>query len=446
MIIGYGKIGRSMPLTLAGCGNLGGDVEMAAVVSRLALRHPNDTFVLIGRNTGETPTEAGLPGNVINPWVRGGMWHTQLREGMARAGIKDGPLTPDKHAALAKIFDYITGEMFDSLGGLVLWVGQHGTSNLSLPGIRDLSAMTKPQDWCAYYSAFLMQGTNRWRDVDPMNREEVYLNADARNHHKMRDLKWPLRHPVLGQFNSSKTIQHERYGDERVPSELGWGDIAGCRDKPFLWNSMCYTTYSRLEINGLYPGTPFGDLISYSDDWVRPGNFGLFVNEAGALGREDLRRLPIVLKWVMPLQPHFMHGTWSDDSQQLLGRHISPAPWSEYYPKLHSVRCTFTTPSSCSGWATAKPWEAFAAGTVCFFHPKYDTQNHILGDASDTLRDWLRVADPTSLRARVAHLASESGRADWEWLVREQRAHFDSALREERYMKMIEKRVFGDAA
>ncbi len=446
MIIGYGKIGRSMPLTLEKCGNLGGDVEMVAIIKRLALRHPRDTFVLLGRNSGETPSEAGLPDNVMNPWMRNGPWHEQLRGEMSRHGIKDGPLTPDKHTVLAKIFDDITGGMFDSLGGLVLWVGQHGTTNLSLPGIRELGTLTKPQDWCAYYSAFLLQGTNRWRDPDPMNREEIYLNADARNHHKMRDLKWPLRFPVLGQFNSAKTIQHERYGDTRAPSELGWGDIAGCRDNPFLWNSLCYTTYARLEINGLYPGTPFGDLISYSGDWERPGNFGLFINEAGALGRPDLRRVNVAREWITPLNPYFMHGTWSNGSQELLGRSVHPAPWDKYYPRLHSVRCTLTTPSSCSGWATAKPWEAFAAGTVCFFHPEYDTQNHILSDANETLRDWLRVKDPDSLHKRVEHLGTEAGRADWEWLVSQQRQHFDTALRDERYMKMIERRLFGARA
>jgi hypothetical protein len=62
--IGYAKLGRSMPLTLDRCGNLGGDVEMVAVVKELALRHPEDDFFLTGRNTGERPADVGLPGNV----------------------------------------------------------------------------------------------------------------------------------------------------------------------------------------------------------------------------------------------------------------------------------------------------------------------------------------------------------------------------------------------
>ena len=69
-----------MPLTLDKCGNLGGDVEMAAVAGELARRHPSDEIVLIGRNTGEWPSDVGLPENVTNPWhERGKNWSAELR-------------------------------------------------------------------------------------------------------------------------------------------------------------------------------------------------------------------------------------------------------------------------------------------------------------------------------------------------------------------------------
>ena len=119
------------------------------------------------------------------------------------------------------------------------------------------------------------------------------------------------------------------------------------------------------------------------------------------------------------------------------------APWEEYFPKLHSVRTTLTTPSSGSGWATAKPWEAFAAGTVCFFHPAYDTQNHILGDADAWLQDWLRVPTATELWKRVERLNSPDGYYEWRKIVQLQREHFDRALQDLTYMKMIEERIYG---
>lgn len=448
-IIGYGKLGRSMPLTLEKCGNLGGDVEMVAVVKELALRHLDDEFILIGRNSGEKPSEIGLPPNIVNPWTEWG-WKAMLSERVQRAGLKGVVLTSERQLELAKIFDDIVGATFDRLDGFVMWVGQHGTSNTPIPKVDDPSQLTKPQDWCAWYSGYMLRGINRWRDVDPWNREEVNLNSDPRNLHKMRDLKWPLRHPVLGQHNSWKWIKHHRGRDTRVPEivdphagsgDVGWEQYATRLDDFHTWRAKVHTTYSRLEVNGLRPGTPFGDLISFNNDWAhRPGHFGLFINETRAIGiREDVARLPILERWILPLEPHFVHGTWNSLPYK---DRIKPAPWDMYVPSLQSVRCTFTTPASGSGWATAKPWEAFAAGTVCFFHPAYDDQDNILRDAPDGLRDWLRVKTPDELRRGVAHLNSQSGRADWEWLVMTQRRHFDNALDDLTYMRMIEERIW----
>lgn len=455
-IIGYGKLGRSMPLTLDKCGNLGGDVEMVAVAKELALRHPDDWIYLVGRNSGEHPLDVSLPRNVINPWIH---WGPKLKERVAEAGLKGVVLTPDKQLKLARIFDDIVGDTFERLDAMVMWVGQHGTSNTPIPKVSDPSQLTKPQDWCAWYSGFMLRGINRWRDKDPWNREEINLNADARNLHKMRDLKWPLRHPVLGQYRSSKTLKHERYGAgregfKRFHSWDGddifgrrWADYMGYERGGETWQSRVCTTYARLEVNGLRPGTPFGDLISFDPSWDRPGDLGLFINEARSIGiRPELQRKTILRDWVLPLDPYFIHGTWSQTSLTELGiprAGIHPAPWNQYYPLLHSVRCTFTTPSSGSGWATAKPWEAFAAGTVCFFHPEYDTQDNILSDADPDLRSWLRVATPEELATRIKHLGTQSGRNDWSWLITQQRRHFDRALEELTYMKMIEERIYG---
>lgn len=462
--IGYMKIGRSMPLTLAKCGNLGGDVEMVAVVKELALRHPDDYFYLLGRNSGERPTDVGLPPNVLNPWVE---WAPEVRR--RTAPIRDkyainpngSNLSIEGQLALTEVFDDITRDAFVGMDAHVVWLGQHGTSNTPIPRVDDRSQLTKPQDWCAYYSSFILRGVNAWRDVDPWNREEIYLNADARNVHKMRDLRWPLRHPTLAQRNESKRIKHERYassGDLEKDAFRKWHDQArtvanfdttahrhwenlGYTDGGEVWTSVAQSVYSRLEVNGLAPGTPFGDLIKYDETWDRPGDFGMFINEARAIGiRPELSRRAVLEKWVLPLSPHFIHGTWSKKSQEELGISVSPAPWSEYYPKLHSVRCTFTTPSSGSGWATAKPWEAFAGGTVCFFHPDYDDQDNILGDADPALRKWLRVKTPRELKMRVDNLRSDA--SAWTWIVRAQRQHFDAAMSERRYLRLIEERIY----
>jgi hypothetical protein len=438
MKIGYGKIGRSMPLTLEKCGTLGGDVEMVPPIRELALRHPDDEFILVGRNTGEDPKEIGLPSNITNPWIE---WGPELRRQINAKGLNHPNLNIDEHFIVAKMIDDIIGNTFEELDGLVLWIGQHGTSNRPLPGIRK-DGWTKPQDWCAYYSGFLMRGANRFRDADPFTREEIYLNADSRNYLKMRDLAWPLENPVLTQFNFEHTMRYER--EDRALTYFDHYERTSkakiIRD-PHIWEATVQNVYSRLEINGLQPGTPFGDLISFNDEWENRGHFGLFINEAASNMHESRRRATALRDWVLLLNPTFVHGTWSRASQEKLNRDIVPVPWEDYFNKLHSVRCTFTTPSSGSGYATTKPWEAFAAGTVCFFHPLYDTQNNILNDAEPALKEWLRVKSPEELEKRVDILNQDKNA--WLWLVHTQRAHFENAMSELRYMKMIEDRIYG---
>lgn len=443
----YGKFGRSMPLTLDKCGNLGGDVEMVAVVKTLALRHPDDHFILAGRNSGEQPWQVGLPDNVTNPWT---YWADELRTAMKVNGIGKGLTSVEAHFVLQRIYDQMTLPMFVKADAQVWWVGQHGTSNMPLPRIKDRSddptTFTKPQDSFAYYASWIFRGINAWRDVDPWNREEILLNADARNRHKMRDMKWPLRHPILTQYNFTNNLKHERAGD--ATGYFQWNDAGLARletpgeiDK--IWLGKVNNAYARLEVNGLLPGTPFGDLISYNDTWEGRGHFGLFINEARAIGvKEAMMRRTVMKDWVVPLNPTWVHGTWSEESQASLGLSINPAPWSDYYPKLHSVRSTFTTPSSGSGWATAKPWEAFAGGTVCFFHPSYDDQDNILGDAPKWLRDYLRVKNPAQLAHHVEEM--DIDRDGWETVVQAQRKHFDEAITELRYVKMIEDRIYGE--
>lgn len=441
MRIGYGKIGRSMPLTLEKCGNLGGDVEMVAVVKEMALRHPENEYILIGRNTGEHPRDVGLPYNVHNPWAR---WAPILREQKIATGLNHGSLSPDEQLKLREIFNNLTLPTITSLDGIVMWVGQHGTTNVPLPSVNKPGQLTKPQDFSAYYVSFLIDGINAWRDKDPLQRDVIWLNADSRNYLKLRDLAWPSLWPVLGQFNEARKIRHEREGRKTV-IERGVFDPKAFdatlmeKNDVQLWESTQRTEYARLEVNGLRPGTPFGNLISYDENHYVRHDFGLFINEARAYVNPKVARRNVMKEWVLPLNPHFIHGTWSPESKREMGLNITPAPWDQYYPRLHSVRCTFTTPSSGSGWATAKPWEAFAAGTVCFFHPEYDTQDHILRDADPTLREWLRVKNPTELRERIESLRDAGG--TWKWLVRRQREHFDNAMKELHYMNIIDERL-----
>jgi hypothetical protein len=448
MLIGYGKLGRSMPLTLEKCGSLGGDVEMVAVVKQLAEAHPDDTFVLLGRNSGEDSRKLIAP-NVVNPWYELG-WSDRLRAGIKRIRAEnphEGGLTVEDELKIRQLFDEITLYTFTECDAHVWWVGQHGTSNYPIPRVDDRSKLTKPQDWSIYYAGYILRGINAWRDRDPWKNEEIWLNADPRNYHKMRDLKWPQRKPVLAQFDYQRHNKYERYGDAEGWEEWSAHEIIDGFISPDeieqVWQANVKSVYSRLEINGLAPGTPFGRLIEDAGFRANLGlreRFGLFINEARAYVNESLTRKTALRDWVLPAKPYFIHGTWSKESQAELGVTIQPLPWNMYIPTLQSVRYTMTTPSSGSGWATTKPWEAFAAGTICFFHPKYDTQNHILKDATPSMKLWLRPRTPQEMREFMSHL--DMNPEDRRRLVIEQRLHFENAMRDRLWMKMVSDRIW----
>lgn len=437
-----------MPLHLDKCGSLGGDVEMSATVGVLARRNPDIDFYLLGRNTGENPQDVGLPENVHNPWIT---WAPEVLTQKRARGLNKSNLSVEEHFGIQEIFDRLTLPTFLEMDRIIMWAGQHGTTNAPLPSVKDPSKLTKPHDWSAHYVAFITRGINKWRDVDPWRREEIWLNSDPRNYLKLRDLKWPLRHPVISQFTYDNNIKHARSSDGADFEEWSGSDLAALErpeDREHVWVSRVRNVYGRLEINGLMPKTPFGRLAWFNPDWAEREPFGLFINETRRYVRDDIARVNVLNDWVLPLNPAWIHGKWSDDSLRQLREmnpardiNIKPAPWEDYYPRLHSVRCTFTTPASGTGWATAKPWEAFAAGTVCFFHPEYDTQNNILGDAPGGLAKWLRVGSPAELRHRVDYLNGPNGRIAWEWIIRKQREHFDNAVAEAKFATLIEERI-----
>jgi hypothetical protein len=405
-----------MPLTLAKCGVLGGDNEMVPTIKLLAKRHPDVDFVLIGRNSGEDPADVDLPANVRNPWRR---WSLDVREALNRENLSYSNLSIPDHIRVRDILFSITSTVIRDLDGIVMWLGQHGTTNTPLPTIKDRSKLTKPYDWATLYASYLLQGINAWRDVDPHAREEVLLNADPRNYPKYRDSRWPWKHPVIGQYDDANAIKHE------TPAGVT--------------QSTIFTQYSRLEISSLVPGTPFGNTIKFNDGFDRPHDFGIVFNETRREVNYLKSRRHILVDWVLPCSPSFVCGKWSDQTQRELNFTINPVPVLEYISLIQSARCTLTTPSSGSGWATAKSWECFAAGVVCFFHPAYDDQNHILRDAPEWLRTWLRVADPLELRDKVREVSANP--ALWLQLVQTQREHFDAAVTELRYLKLIEQRL-----
>jgi len=443
---GYCKLSRAMPLGSARWGVVGGDDEPPLLLKTLATRHPEHEWIIVGRNSLERPEDVGLPSNVTNPWV-------DLMPHVKRdvAG-RDQPqrITGDDLRHVLAVYDHHTRPLFEQLDGLIVWAGQHGTSNSPLPKIGTSYAdddYTQPQKSFVLYASYILRGINAFREPDPLNREEIWLVPDPRNYPKPRDLKWPQRRPILAQYDFQKNEKFERYRDPRTPNECGFE--ATVDETGHVWNATQTYVYSGLELCGVLPEHIDG---WFSPRWNDRDHFGLFINEARAYVKRN--RLTAVVDYVLTMRPAIIHGKRSSESHRELhdrGNDVKPAPASVYYDKIRSVRCTFTTPSSGSGWATTKPWQAFAVGTVCFFHPEYDTQGHIVPTlrqvAADVVRDpdlvhlarWLRVRDPNDLEKRVKHL-NENPDA-WAWIVTQQRKLYDRACTELLHVKMIERRL-----
>lgn len=414
MKIGYSKIGRSWKLDPRNGTATGGDADVARTLHLLSRTYPDAEIHLLGRCTEIDPVAAGYPSNVINPWL-------ELAPKM-KAAFKEftkkeanGQISKDSVGHVLDWHERITAPMFTEMDAHIVWSGQHGTSNTKIPQVEDRSIVTNPQDSFTLYASFILMGLNMWRDMNP-DREELWLCPDPRNYLKARDLKWPLRHPIIAQYEYARTTKHERFGDRTDPS--GWDAKWDPKSNEGVWIAPSKYAYSALEMTAV----PNPLLVGERVPWELRYDFGMVVNENRAYVAKD--RLSALQNWVLPYWPEAeIFGKWSAKSMETLGRpDIRPVPYEHLPNTLQRWRTTLTTPASGSGWATAKPWECFAYGVVCFFHPQYDDQDWILRDAPQALHDWLRVQTPEDLKMRVDLLSRDQ--AAWEWLVAEQHKYY----------------------
>lgn len=427
MIVGYSKLGRSWNLDPAKFSTLGGDVDVWRTLYLLASRNPDDTYILCGRNSGDDPQAVGLPPNVVNPW-------TALRD-----QLKNDRKTWDKtdKTKLIEWYDANALELFRKCDQHIVWAGQHGTSNTPIPPVGSMwDTVTQPQDAFIIYCSYIIRGINAWRAEDPVAREEVWLCPDPRNYIKCRDLKWPLLRPVQAQYVQSRQQKFERYAyDEPVHPAF---TVEKIEDR-HVWVAKTKYDYTRLEMTAV----PDPALHPLQLGHERQP-FGMVVNENRAY--VSVNRKDILKTWVMPYAPDCeIFGAWSKDSLEELGRpDIKVVELAQLHETNQRWRCTLTTPASGSGWATAKPWESFLDGTICFFHPKYDTQGHIIpvkptGDEElDTLSSWLRVSSPEELWSRVQAIQSDDG--TYMWLAQAQRRYLERAYAEMRPIEAVEAR------
>jgi hypothetical protein len=384
-----------------------------------------------------------MPANVTNPWTELAKKYRSDRPTWKEPDPAFIGKTPLKLTGLVKWYDENTLHLFKDLDGLLVWAGQHGTSNSPIPPVGDdWSKLTNPQDSAVIYGSYLIRGINAFRSSDPVAKEEVWLCPDPRNYLKARDLKWPLRHPILAQYVQTRPAKWERYAYDEKPDPIWRVNSIEARH---VWVTPCDYTYSALELTAL----PEPDEIPMPAG--SRSAFGLIMNENRAYVSNS--RLKAMQDWILPHFPDVeMYGAWCAESLKTLGRDIQAVPLEQMYVKMAQWKSTFTTPASGSGWSTAKPWEAFALGTVCFFHPGYDIQGHIVPTLAQVkkhpeayseemrgLAGWLRVSSPEQLAKRVAAIDSDD--ATYGWLRDAQRRLFEARFAEQRIETMIHERL-----
>lgn len=404
MNIGYAKLGRSFDLDPARASVAGGDIDVIRLLQRMARDRPDDTFYVWGRNAGGDMRALGYPKNVINLWEN--------------PKLRDIPI--GKIEDMTEPFLEAVGPTVLGLDHHIIWAGQHGSTNTrGIPPIKG-GESTNPQVSALKYSAYILQTLNKWRDQDPHKREEIWLCPDPRNYLKCRDIKWPLFNPVLAQFSQVRNMKHERYGDTKTPAEYAFDTIAEVDpDSRTRWLSSADYTYAGVELTALR--APVKDATPWAVLDRQP--FGIISNENRAYVKDNRR---VLLKdWVLQRYPQTeVYGIWSDEAKLDLGISPEPIPVSSVYKTFARWKCTFTMPASGSGWATAKAWEAFRSGTICFFHPGYDTQDNILGPQSDL--SYLRVKSPEELWKKVEEVNTHD--LLYQTLAKRQYLHFVAAF------------------
>lgn len=413
--IGYGKLGRAWCLDINAASTVGGDADVIRLLRRLAPTVTGDV-TLIGRCSKHEPSALRYPANVRNPWFGSNAWDI-------------APIGTINYKAPGQIERYIESFIKATramrIDALVLWVGQHGSVTRGVPMIgQDWGGqLALPLVQTAIYCSYLVELCNT-RGIEP-----ILLVPDPRNYLKLREFKKPFKRPFLAQWTGDRMLKHEQFNKWPKGAELSdYGP--GFRDGS-VWVSTAKYVYAGVELAALDEPRQITCTVDYGYD------FGIIVNE----NKKEVTqpRLPLLRDWVLEHWPQtVVYGSWSDESQAELGRTITPVPVTQMYQTLRQFMATITFPASGSNWATAKPWECFAAGTVCFFHPRYDEQDNILmheryntGPKNRAelreLHAFLRISSREELWDKVAALKKD--KKLHKRIVALQRQHFERGFK-----------------
>lgn len=458
-----------------------GDAEAPNLLVRLARRNRDIEWVLVGKNSGDGWK---IEPNIINPWVdecRGQPYNNISAD---RVPPENVPFIPYRGSGggfwvnrEAYQRDLRVAAEIEKLDGIIVHVGQHGTSHVPIPQSNSTWAdarenpelITAPQLWSRNYGEYLVRGLNALADRHDGDVPIVYIITDPRNYLKARDIKWPTgTRRILAQYEYTRTGRHERYLDPRHPHELeGGGEFSRTDRNGEVWIAEHRYVYGGLE------------LMILPDDWRSwgPANFhrrlpaGIASTSFsdGRIGKEP-RRSELIRDFLLLNYPNAeIFGKWDKVSLTDVPDGAVQLNKPEQFPELlNRWRVTLSLPALGSSWTVSKVYQCFAARVVCFMVDRLDDQGWLLPslvpapgtslvagrvggtgheaplfsvrddwtDQDIRLTRWLRVLTPSDFGARAAHVnANESV---WEWLVNAQRDLLERRWNEHRTEVMIE--------
>lgn len=279
------------------------------------------------------------------------------------------------------------------LAGVILWIGVNAVST-PIPAIKGprKGEPIIPLVNDANNTAPLVHLVNDWMDRDPHNNQPTFLHPDMRYHLKARDFKWPLRKPILSQFNFEFNRKLYNWGDTTVPDRVP-------SDAPFVKTEFdgVYETSDEYQYSGLETlAAP--DVYHAANNGSRSGTV-LIANKINRAPERDALVAALAGEVV-----HFGAG-WKD-TYGLDVDHL--------YERLSGFKSAILPTSSGTGWragaATLKFWEYVKCGVVPIAAPGYDSQHHL------PFPIGCRAKDVDHLRRIIAQVEAidEDTIADWQ--------------------------------
>lgn len=461
MRIGYAKLGRSMKFNPDKFG-FQGDAEAVNLLSRLAARNPDVTWVLIGRNDAGNMFNGT---NIENPWQHRSADDIAERKSLICTHGHTAK-TPRTAACEPTQFERKIIEEIAGLDGVVLHAGQSGTSHMHLPQtkytwkqfIEDWKThATRPYDWAFIYGGYLLRGLNELGNRTNGQAKTIWLVTDPRNYLKARDLKWPTGcDDILGQYRYTREQKHERFLDNRTPVEIDnlravptihystWNEPI--RDNE-LWLSTHRYRYAGLET------------MMLPNDWFAWGQprfedrypIGVASTSYADTFHQEPRRSELIRDYVLNqwgISSHGeIYGKWDKKSLEDVPEGIVQLNnTSQFQSLLERWRVTLALPVVGSSWTVAKVYQCFAARTACFMVGRLDDQGWLLPSRRKTqdtrhvgnvdgvdywsvrsdwkpadlsLASWLRVDSREEFKKKSLYIAGD--KTAWLWIVEHQR-------------------------